>query len=266
MPTQLPGEIVNGYLKAYQDGNIYTDKWVLKNGNLISESNGQIHIQTLESAGQQVADANITISDHLVMSDLNPNEVGLGSNEWIGLNVGKNLTLQNDAKISANLSNDYLSINNIRFNSEHTLVKALTLNDLRHDKEIIFNLEGNDVDITTEIRDNKIVFAFNSGSDDSQSGGQGKPNSPIDEILNTPVGNEFLGQNLGSINNEILTSIIEHNYKGELTYQDVAIKDALSMSNTQNGVHALNKIVGRQLKQLAKKVCFDQYVISSIHD
>ena len=245
---QLPGEVVNGHLKAYQDGNIYTDTWKLKDGNLISEGNGKIHLQTLESAGQQVADANITISDKLAMSDLNPNEAGLNNGEWIGLNVGKTLTLESDAEVSASLSNDYLSLKNIRFNSQHTLVKALTLDDQRKNKEIIISLQGNAVDVTTEIKDNTILFSFGSKPENGPGLGGGENNSPVDELLNTPVGNAFLDQNKIPNAKDLLVSILQHNSKGGLTFQEVAIEDALSMSDTQAGVEALNNIIFRTNK------------------
>ena len=244
----LPGEVVNGYLKAYQDGNIYTDTWKLKDGNLISQGNGKIHLQTLESAGQQVADANITISDKLSMSDINPNEAGLNNGEWIGLNVGKTLTLESDAEVSASLSNDYLSLKNIRFNSQHTLVKALTLDDQRKNKEIIISLQGNAVDVTTEIKDNTILFSFGSKPENGPGLGGGENNSPVDELLNTPVGNAFLDQNKIPNAKDLLVSILQHNSKGGLTFQEVAIEDALSMSDTQAGVEALNNIIFRTNK------------------
>ena len=69
---QLPGDVVNGKLIAYKDGSITVDKWVLNNSNLSTTDNGIINIANLETYGQQVADANISISEHLYMGDINP--------------------------------------------------------------------------------------------------------------------------------------------------------------------------------------------------
>lgn len=236
---QLPGEVVNGALKAYQDGSIYVDTWKLQNSNLTTQDNGKIYIDTLESSGQQVADANLTISKKLEMRDLNPNEAGINSNEWIGLNVKNEVTLEANAEISAKLSNDYLSLKNMRFNNEHTLLKAQALHDLRNNKGIDFTLAGNAVKVSSDVKNNSIVFSFGSNSSGNN------PPSPIDEILNTPVGNAFLEQSGSQQGKDVLVSILEHNNKGSNTFQEVAIKDALSMSDVQAGVEALNKIVKR---------------------
>lgn len=233
----LPGEVVNGALKAYQDGSIYVDTWNLNKGNVLTQDNGRVTIESLLSKGQQVADANITISKKLSLSDLNPKETGLGGKEWIGLNVGQDLTLEKDVEVSATLSNSYLSLQNVRFNQEHTLVKAQNLNDQRTNKEVAFTLAGNAVEVTSNIKNNSIVFSFGSNTDDST-----KPNN---EIFNTPVGNAFLAQSNSLAKKDILESILEHNSKGENLFQEVAIKDALSSSDVQAGVAALNQIVQR---------------------
>lgn len=62
------------------------------------------------------------------------------------------------------------------------------------------------------------------------------------------MGNAFLDQNKIPNAKDLLVSILQHNSKGGLTFQEVAIEDALSMSDTQAGVEALNNIIFRTNK------------------
>lgn len=254
---QLPGDVVNGKLIAYKDGSITVDKWVLNNSNLATNDNGIINIANLETYGQQVADANISISDHLYMGDVNPKSNHNGSSEWIGLSVNT-LTLQQNAEVKAQISNDYMSLRNLEFNKDHTLVKALTLNDYRKNKDIIFDLQGNDVNVISQIKDNTILFSFTTDTPHPNPDDQSKPNpdngpgagsgsgsKPLPDALNTPVGQAFLTSGLYPNGKDIIISVLEHNYQGGLAYQEVAIKDALSMDNIEAGVQALNNIVIR---------------------
>ena len=254
---QLPGDVVNGKLIAYKDGSITVDKWVLNNSNLATTDNGIINIANLETYGQQVADANISISEHLYMGDINPRSNHNGSSEWIGLSVNT-LTLQQNAEVKAQISNDYMSLRNLEFNKDHTLVKALTLNDYRKNKDIIFDLQGNDVNVISQIKDNTILFSFTTDTPHPNPDDQSKPNpdngpgagsgsgsKPLPDALNTPVGQAFLTSGLHPNGKDILISVLDHNYQGGLAYQEVAIKDALSMDNIEAGVQALNNIVIR---------------------
>ena len=254
---QLPGDVVNGKLIAYKDGSITVDKWVLNNSNLATTDNGIINIANLETYGQQVADANISISEHLYMGDINPRSNHNGSSEWIGLSVNT-LTLQQNAEVKAQISNDYMSLRNLEFNKDHTLVKALTLNDYRKNKDIIFDLQGNDVNVISQIKDNTILFSFTTDTPHPNPDDQSKPNpdngpgagsgsgsKPLPDALNTPVGQAFLTSGLYPNGKDILISVLDHNYQGGLAYQEVAIKDALSMDNIEAGVQALNNIVIR---------------------
>ena len=258
---QLPGDVVNGKLIAYKDGSITVDKWVLNNSNLATTDNGIINIANLETYGQQVADANISISEHLYMGDVNPRSNHNGSSEWIGLSVNT-LTLQQNAEVKAQISNDYMSLRNLEFNKDHTLVKALTLNDYRNNKDIIFDLQGNDVNVISQIKDNTILFSFTTDNPHPNPDDQSKPNpdngpgagsgsgsgsgsKPLPDALNTPVGQAFLTGGLHPNGKDIIISVLDHNYKGGLAYQEVAIKDALSMDNIEAGVQALNNIVIR---------------------
>ena len=254
---QLPGDVVNGKLIAYKDGSITVDKWVLNNSNLATTDNGIINIANLETYGQQVADANISISEHLYMGDINPRSNHNGSSEWIGLSVNT-LTLQQNAEVKAQISNDYMSLRNLEFNKDHTLVKALTLNDYRNNKDIIFDLQGNDVNVISQIKDNTILFSFTTDTPHPNPDDQSKPNpdngpgsgsgsgsKPLPDALNTPVGQAFLTSGLHPNGKDIIISVLDHNYQGGLAYQEVAIKDALSMDNIEAGVQALNNIVIR---------------------
>ena len=230
----LPDDVVKGSLTAFEDGNIHVNKWEIKDNNLASQGNGLIHFGTVEVKGSQhVETANITIKDQLAMHDVNPNATQAGAHEWIGLNVNQ-LTLESNAKVSAEISNDYLSLENISFNQEHTLIQAQELKDLRQDKRIEFILQGSDVYANSTTQGNKIVFSLSTSS-------QGP--SILDSIASSPVGKEFLAQNPQGL--DILGSILEHNNKGDSKYQEAAIKDAISMSDINAGVEALNNIIKR---------------------
>ena len=247
----LPDGAVKGSLNAYKDASINVKNWTLTNNNLASHDNGVINIKSLEVLGKQdVGSANIYVKDRMVMKDVNPNSLNSNDSGWVGLNVNE-LTFGRDSQISAEFSNDFLSLANLSLDKEHTLIQANKLTDDRLKSKIDFTLQGKAVNAISKIDGNKISFTLKDSYFDPDHGnggpGFGKPED--DKLLNdffySPVGYEFLEQNKSENAVEVITSILEHNASSPNKYQEAAIKDALSMTDVEAGVEALNNIVSR---------------------
>ena len=155
----LKGEYVKGALLAHDKGVINVDKWTLRNSNLGSLDSGHIYIDALTTNGSQIVAANFTVNKSLTMSDMNPFIVGADASAWVGL-AANNIVLGSDAKVSASFSNNFLSLNNIAFDTKYTLIEALNLLDNRHDDKIDFTLQGNGVYAHSSKGDNRIEFEF----------------------------------------------------------------------------------------------------------
>ena len=255
----LPGDVVKGSLRAYHDGKIFVDQWELKNNNLATAGNGIINIGRLNTVGTQAANANVSISGILNMTDLNPNQRGAGAKEWIGLSLNE-LTLQKDSKITAAFSNDYLSVNNLKFDGEHTLISTNKLTDERTDKNIKFTTQGHDVAVKSTITDKEITFAFEDKRPQTQAQGYSLFRMMSDRLLDE--GDDYFEIEPSATMN-ILAAIESHQKSGGASYQEVAISDALSMEDTQESVKAINAIVKRtdnMLEQTAKTISQDKMV------
>lgn len=236
----LPNDVVKGSLSAFKDGTINVDKWNLKEGNLFSEDNGMININSLDVAGvQNVPTANITINNKLQMNEVNPHTDHAGDSQWIGLNAN-HLILKENSTVSAQMSNDYMSLSNLGLNKEHTLLQANKLEDLRNNKRIDFILQGEALKASSNQIGNKIVFVLGNNS---AYPGPEVDDEHLNDLLNSPVGQAFLAQN--SNGKELLHAVLTHNSKDTNKYQEAAIIDAMSMSDVNEGVTALNNIVRR---------------------
>ena len=278
----VPDYVVEGAIKAFNNGKIYLKQWTLDSSNLISEKTGRIDIQKLNVEGSQSAQANIIVQDELNMNDVNPGRPGASSGQWVGLDV-QELTLRPAAVIKADFSNDYLSLRNVAFNNENILIRATDLIDERSNQEIKFTTGGKDITVSSRKDGNQILFAFNdnssgnggngsgnggngdsgsggTGDNSGNGGGQGGGNGsgqgggngsgqgggnggPV--LPASPAIDAFLEGNTNPRATEILASIITHNENGKNKYQEVAIRDALSNPDPQRGAQALAAIVKR---------------------
>ncbi|MCK0534514.1 MULTISPECIES: S6 family peptidase [unclassified Anaerobiospirillum] len=273
----VPDYVVEGAIKAFNNGKIYLKQWTLDSSNLISDKTGRIDIEKLNVEGSQSAKANIIVQDELNMNDVNPGRPGASSGQWVGLDV-QELTLRPAAAIKADFSNDYLSLRNVTFNNENILIRAADLIDERSNQEIKFTTGGKDITVSSRKDGNQILFAFNdnssgnggnggngsgnggngdsgsggTGDDSGNGGGQGGGNGsgqgggnggPV--LPASPAIDAFLEGNTNPRAPEILASIITHNENGKNKYQEVAIKDALSNPDPQRGAQALAAIVKR---------------------
>lgn len=255
----LPDNVANGTLNAVRNGFIHVDHWTLNNNNLVTDNSSLITIKNLKSSGTQTAQANLSIVDQLYMTDLNPNRLGAGASEWIGLDVG-GLTLQKTATIKADFSNDYLSLNNIKFDKENTLVRSTHLVDQRNNKNIEFNTQGKGVSVSSNVGDNRITFSF-ARADQAQAASQpqartyrgfafrmagpGAPTMSSFRMADSPVMARFMETTKDPEAAEEIKSIISHNESGGKSFQEVAIVDALSMEDADQGAAALESIVER---------------------
>lgn len=252
----LPDDVAKGTLTAARHGFIYVDNWNLNN-NLVTDNSSLITIKNLNSSGTQKAAANISIANELNMTDLNPNRPGAGASEWIGLDVG-GLTLQPQSSIKASFSNEYLSLNNSTFNKEHTLIRSTALNDQRDNKAIAFNTNGKAVSVKSNIADNKITFSFENkaqaasqpqartyGGFAFRMAGPGAPTMSSFRMADSPVMARFMETTKDPEAAEEIKSIISHNESGGKSFQEVAIVDALSMEDADQGAAALESIVER---------------------
>ena len=272
--VRLPGLSVQGTLAANRNANVFVDQWNLHDGNLESSDNGMINIDTLNVAGMQKAEsANITVNKLLHMSDVNPNKPLPGAHEWVGLSVN-NLTLKQNSKVTAEFSNDFLSIANLSLNKQHTLIQANELKDERSSHDIAFTLKGEAVGANSKIEGNKVVFTLtdNRYVKKSNAGfrsmGYGFAAMQDDRLLDddtfySPVGYQYMQEAKSDTQKAIISAIVQNNDKSEDKFQEAAVIDALSMADVDAGVEALNKIADRTEKifdQTAKTINPDSYV------
>lgn len=252
--VDLKGKFVQGALLADEGGVIHVDEWNLKNGNLETMDSGWINVGHLKTQGSQVASASFTINNRLDMTDLNPYIAGADASAWVGL-AGNRITLNKDAKITASFSNDFLSMTNVAFGEKYTLIDAKELNDDRADKDITFNLKGDGTIVQSSKENNKIVFEF-SEKVEQPAPPPVKPEAPKLNPQPHPEAEEIetafyaMAANPRSV--AIYNAIIEHNKNGGLAYQQVAIKDALSMDNVTDGANALAAIAARTDRMLGE--------------
>ena len=271
----LPDDVASGTLFADTRGTINVNKWHLKDGNLKTASNGKININTLTTSGAQKAYGNIAVNELVALSDLRPHRIMPDGSDWVGLDVFGTLTLAKDTKVKAHFSNDFLSLNNVRFGKPGTLIRADKLIDNRTDKIVEYDTHGIAVEIDTYIKDNKIILAFISlvppkpEADGTQPPvepeeipGLGEPiEDPdfvpptLDEIVDSKdevVDSFFENDPVPGARDE-LQSIIEHNKNGDNKFQEVALQDALTMQNSDKGADSLISIANRTAK-LKRKV------------
>lgn len=256
--VSLKGEYVSGSLLAYDGGIVDVDRWELKNGNLETMDSGVINIGQLTTKGSQVAAASLTINDHLDMSDLNPFVYGAGASAWVGLSANR-ITLNKDAKITASFSNDFLSLNNISYGTKYTLIEAKDLQDYRTNDDIEFTLQGDDTEVHSSKDKNKIVFEFAEKSELPLPPVAPVP-PPTPPVVPQPpvepdgpqlrpevqeIENAFYERSDNPRAGAIYQAILEHNKHGGLSYQEVAINDALSMGSVSEGANALVAIAER---------------------
>lgn len=252
--VDLKGKFVQGALLADEGGVIHVDEWNLKNGNLETIDSGWINVGHLKTQGSQVASASFTINNRLDMTDLNPFIAGADASAWVGL-AGNRITLNKDAKITASFSNDFLSMTNVAFGEKYTLIDAKELNDDRADKDITFNLKGDGTIVQSSKENNKIVFEF-SEKVEQPAPPPIKPEAPKPNPQPHPEAEDIetafyaMAANPRSV--AIYNAIIEHNKNGGLAYQQVAIKDALSMDNVTDGANALAAIAARTDRMLGE--------------
>lgn len=252
--VDLKGKFVQGALLADEGGGIHVDEWNLKNGNLETMDSGWINVGHLKTQGSQVASASFTINNRLDMTDLNPYIAGADASAWVGL-AGNRITLNKDAKITASFSNDFLSMTNVAFGEKYTLIDAKELNDDRADKDITFNLKGDGTIVQSSKENNKIVFEF-SEKVEQPAPPPVKPEAPMPNPQPHPEAEDIetafyaMAANPRSV--AIYNAIIEHNKNGGLAYQQVAIKDALSMDNVTDGANALASIAARTDRMLGE--------------
>ena len=252
--VDLKGKFVQGALLADEGGVIHVDEWNLKNGNLETIDSGWINVGHLRTQGSQVASASFTINNRLDMMDLNPYIAGADASAWVGL-AGNRITLNKDAKITASFSNDFLSMTNVAFGEKYTLIDAKELNDDRADKDITFNLKGDGTIVQSSKENNKIVFEF-SEKVEQPAPPPIKPEAPMPNPQPHPEAEEietaFYAMAANPRSAAIYNAIIEHNKNGGLAYQQVAIKDALSMDNVTDGANALAAIAARTDRMLGE--------------
>ena len=252
--VDLKGKFVQGALLADEGGVIHVDEWNLKNGNLETMDSGWINVGHLKTQGSQVASASFTINNRLDMTDLNPYIAGADASAWVGL-AGNRITLNKDAKITASFSNDFLSMTNVAFGEKYTLIDAKELNDDRADKDITFNLKGDGTIVQSSKENNKIVFEF-SEKVEQPAPPPVKPEAPKPNPQPHPEAEEietaFYAMAANPRSAAIYNAIIEHNKSGGLAYQQVAIKDALSMDNVTDGANALAAIAARTDRMLGE--------------
>lgn len=252
--VDLKGKFVQGALLADEGGVIHVDEWNLKNGNLETMDSGWINVGHLKTQGSQVASASFTINNRLDMTDLNPYIAGADASAWVGL-AGNRITLNKDAKITASFSNDFLSMTNVAFGEKYTLIDAKELNDDRADKDITFNLKGDGTIVQSSKENNKIVFEF-SEKVEQPAPPPVKPEAPKPNPQPHPEAEEietaFYAMAANPRSAAIYNAIIEHNKNGGLAYQQVAIKDALSMDNVTDGANALAAIAARTDRMLGE--------------
>lgn len=252
--VDLKGKFVQGALLADEGGVIHVDEWNLKNGNLETMDSGWINVGHLKTQGSQVASASFTINNRLDMTDLNPYIAGADASAWVGL-AGNRITLNKDAKITASFSNDFLSMTNVAFGEKYTLIDAKELNDDRADKDITFNLKGDGTIVQSSKENNKIVFEF-SEKVEQPAPPPVKPEAPKPNPQPRPEAEEietaFYAMAANPRSAAIYNAIIEHNKNGGLAYQQVAIKDALSMDNVTDGANALAEIAARTDRMLGE--------------
>lgn len=252
--VDLKGKFVQGALLADEGGVIHVDEWNLKNGNLETIDSGWINVGHLKTQGSQVASASFTINNRLDMTDLNPYIAGADASAWVGL-AGNLITLNKDAKITASFSNDFLSMTNVAFGEKYTLIDAKELKDDRADKDITFNLKGDGTIVQSSKENNKIVFEF-SEKVELPAPPPIKPEAPKPNPQPHPEAEDietaFYAMAANPRSAAIYNAIIEHNKNGGLAYQQVAIKDALSMDNVTDGANALAVIAARTDRMLGE--------------
>ena len=278
--VNLHSNVATGRLVAYEKGTINVDDWTLQNSNLYTEFDGHIVVGKLKSSGTQIADANLTINEKLSMSDLNPNITGAGTSAWVGLGLNK-LTLGKSAKIDATFSNDMMSLTNMEFGKKYTLINANDFIDNRDDQKISFNLSGSGVFVHDSKNDHGIEFEFSQSETPPQPPVPPQPEPekpqppapepdpkppvpPVDPVPPQPpvkpeppkpnpqprpeaeeIENMFYTIADNPRAGAVYNAIQEHNKNGGLAYQEVAIKDALTMGSVTDGANALVAITER---------------------
>ena len=292
--VDLKGEYVKGALLAHDKGVINVDKWTLRNSNLGSLESGHINIDELTINGSQIAAANFTVNKSLTMSDMNPFIFGADASAWVGL-AANNIVLGSDAKVSASFTNNFLSLNNITFDTKYTLIEAIKLDDKRKDESIDFTLQGDGVFVNSSKDENRIEFEFSQSptppappepplpepepqppvppqpepekpqppAPEPQPDPK-PPVPPVDPVPPQPpvkpeppkpnpqprpeaeeIENMFYTIADNPRAGAVYNAIQEHNKNGGLAYQEVAIKDALTMGSVTDGANALVAIAER---------------------
>ena len=289
--VDLKGEYVQGALLAHDKGVINVDKWTLRNSNLGSLESGHINIDELTINGSQIATANFTVNKSLTMSDMNPFIFGADASAWVGL-AANNIVLGSDAKVSASFTNNFLSLNNITFDTKYTLIEAIKLDDKRKDESIDFTLQGNGVFVNSSKDENRIEFEFSQSPTPPEpplpepepqppvppqpepekpqppapepQPDPKPPVPPVDPVPPQPpvkpeppkpnpqphpeaedIENMFYTIADNPRAGAVYNAILEHNKNGGLAYQEVAIKDALTMGSVTDGANALVAIAER---------------------
>lgn len=285
--VSLAGRGVSDALLAYDGGVINVGQWELRNGNLETQDSGVVNIGVLRTRGAQTAAANLTISDRLIMSDLNHRPAADAASSWVGLSANR-ITLKKDAKVSASFTNDFLSLRNIAYGTRYTLIEALDLQDHRADERIEFTLEGDGNVVKSGRDNNKIVFEFAQKEDAlpqppvpepepqppvippvdpappvTPEIPSPDPETPNPETPDPEAPNPDARPQPGAIQKAFLEqrnphegalyqAMLEHNKQGGPVYQEVAIADALSMGTVTDGVNALAAIVERTDRMFAE--------------
>ncbi|HDD9276481.1 TPA: hypothetical protein PBQ24_003821 [Escherichia coli] len=209
------------------------DKWTHHDTNLWSDESSSFNIGKLTGTAGNRINANVTVTDELMVNSSS-------SNHGLTLN-SKSLTLDSDAHVKADLSASAMSIHNMSFGREYTLVSSEKLEDHRNDKTIEFShtngmhytnrTDGNAIKFTIERgegRQNRVAF-FNGNRDE-------RPNAVL-KAYAKKYGEEK--------SNALVKSIVEHNAASGHKYQEVALIDALYNKDTTVGAEALHSIESR---------------------
>ena len=226
-------------IDAQDNATVKLDKWTHQDTNLWSDDSSSFEIDSMSAKAGGHIKARVSVNDELRIF-ANGNRYNLHANS---------LTLGSNSTLKADLASDAMSVHNLSFDQEYTLVSADKLEDNRTNQKVEFaqangmhyenRTDGNAVKFTIK-RDqslqNRAAF-FSVGSSDESL-----------EERPAAVLRAYAARYGDDKAEALVKSIAEHNASSDLKYQEVALVDALYNTDAAAGAEALNAIESRTQK------------------
>lgn len=233
---------VRGRIEAEKNSTVKLKDWTYKDTNLWSDATSEFQIDSLTAKSGSNIQAGLTINDELTVASMERRNAAFGVR-------ADRLTLNEKAVIKADFSSEALSVNNLAFDKQYTLVSANQLTDKREDKHVQY-AKGNGYHFEDRTGNNSLDFiihrdpapkgytSFYKVPDDApMPDAQARANAVLTAYA------ERYGTDDAK---KLAENVVAHNQNsGDNKYQEVALYDALNNQDINAGVEALHNIKTR---------------------